>query len=805
MYNKIFIFFIFLFFKLSLWGQVTVSGHVKDKNNGEPLIGAVVRTGDNKVSAFTDNAGYFTLSVPNSIRFLYADYLGYKTDSLPIGGTKKVFFKLQSGVETTTIDVVVNKDSLEVRKAQTGRHELNLLIAKSAPMMLGESDIMKSLQYLPGVKGTMEGGASFSVRGGSPDQNLVIYDGVPIYNTNHAFGLFSVFTTESIKKVVMYKSGFPAKWGERMSSIIDISMKDGNMKDYHVQAAVSTITGSLFYEGPIIKDKLSLVFSARRSYVDVFIQGLPDVPKPYFYDLSSKLTWNLNDKIKLAIGVYNGDDKLKFKEQYYSEDIDGVKRFKETENALSWGNNLVYLKGNILHKNNAASNISLFYSRYHFAFNGTDSVNESNGLYSRYLEYNYLTAITDFGLRYDWSRQLNKKHQLGLGGGYIYHQFTPDFYTNLTRINGVNKTFQEEKNQAKAHEMYAYLQDEWYMLPNLLVNFGLRGNSFKSDSSQWYLNVEPRITGSLALGGNQSLKASAMLVHQYVHLLSVSSLSLPLDAWVPSTNKIKPGRSYQFDLSYEKIMKKSLKITASVYYKKIYNSIDQNPDEPFLNFKNWETKVAMTNGNAYGLELFLEKTRGRLTGSLAYTLAWSNRKYQNELLNNNAEYRYRYDRRHDLSLVLRWQIGGAKVKSNGKIFKKYLTTSFMLASGNLYSLPTGIIPSVTQENPSQLRPFQHTSITNVYYLENINNYEAPSSHRLDLAYSIEKQNKKFTTTWTFGVFNAYNNINTFAITVSPPESNPSGIYQIKQYGTFPILPFISLKVDFNSRILDNQQ
>lgn len=790
----------FLILSINVVAQVTVSGHVKDKNTGEPLIGALVRSAGGEAVAVTDNAGHFSLYLPNTVQTLCAEYLGYATDSLPVGTDRKFFFKLSPGIETKTIEVVANKDSLELRTPQTGRHELNLELAKSAPMVLGEPDIMKSLQYLPGVKGTMEGGASFSVRGGNPDQNLIIYDGVPVYNTNHAFGLFSIFQTESIKKVVMYKSGFPSRFGERLSSIIDISMKDGNMKAYHAQAMVSNIAASLFYEGPIVKDKLSLVVAGRRSYLDVFLVGTPDAPKLYFYDFSSKLTWRINDRIKLAAGIYNGDDKILFIDNKTTLDLKRDE-WKQSQNAMNWGNNLIYLKGSVLHNDNSVSNLSLFYSQYRFSFFLKDTsrvlVNDTIRE-SGYENTDYATSVADLGLRYDWSKALGAKHQLGLGGGYIYHRFQPDFYNQLTRINGKLISYGEQESKVAAHEAYAYLQDEWQLHRNLVVNIGLRGSVFKSDSSQWYANLEPRASVSWLLGHNQSLKSSAMLVHQYVHLLSISSLSLPLDAWVPVTNNVKPGKSYQFDLAYERIMKGGLKFTVSVYYKVMKNTIDQNPNESFLNFRNWENKVAMTDGNAYGAEFFLEKTRGRLTGSLAYTLAWSNRKYQDPLLNNGAEFRYRYDRRHDLSLLARWQIGAAKTKANGKVVKKFLTGSFVLSTGNLHSIPTGVVPMVSVNNPGYFQPEQQASASNVFYLDKVNNYEAPISHRLDLAYAFEKQNKKTKVTWSFGLFNAYNHLNTFALKLVKPGDGLISSYQIRQYGTFPVLPFISFKIDFNS-------
>ncbi len=785
-----------LFFSSSLKAQLRLSGHVKDKASGEPLIGAIVRNAQSNIFAVTDNAGIFVINVPSETKVLYAEYLGYLTDSLAINQNNKLYFKLNSGLVLNTIEVIANQDSLEIRKPQTGRHELNMELAKASPMVLGESDIMKSLQFLPGIKATMEGGASFSVRGGSPDQNLIIYDGTPIYNSNHAFGLFSVFATETIKKVVVYKSGFPAKWGERLSSVIDVSMKDGNMQNYHAQASLSNIAGSVFYEGPIVKNKVSLVVSGRRSFVDAFFAGSRSAPILFFYDFSSKATWNVNDKVKLSLGFYNGADKIQYRE--VDQIPNDVSETRTSLNGLSWGNILAQFKGNILHKNNSFSNFSLFYSRYQFNFSSTDSTSKSDlGTLVRtdFNDFNYNSLVSDIGLRYNWTKSLGTRHLVELGGGAIYHYFTPDSYSQVKRENGKAISSSLINNQAAGFEGYLYAQDDWQIHPNVSANIGLRGSVFKNDSSGFFVNIEPRATVSWALGQNQAIKGSAILVHQYVHLLAVSGLSLPIDAWVPVTDKIKPGKSYQFDLSYEKLMKKGFKFSSSAYYKLLYDNIDQNPNESFANFKNWETKVAITDGNAYGLEFFIEKNRGKLTGSLGYTLAWTNRKFQNEQLNNNQVYRYRYDRRHDLSLLLRWQIGN-KTKSNGKVVKKYITTAFTFATGNLFTMPTGTITTIDQQNPTYFQTVSQTSLSNSYYLSNINNIEAPSSHRLDLAYVFEKQNKKTKITWSFGLYNAYNNVNTFSLKVGNNQYTNKKV--VKQYGTIPVLPFISFKIDFNS-------
>jgi hypothetical protein len=653
---------------------------------------------------------------------------------------------------------------------------------KELPAILGEVDVLKTLQLLPGVQSGSEGTSGLYVRGGSPDQNLMLLDGVPLYNVNHLFGFFSVFNADAIKNVTLTKGGFPARFGGRLSSVLDINMKDGNMKEYHGEGSVSNIAAKFTFEGPIIKDKASFMISARRTYFDVFAApfialanaSTPEFsvnPAYYFYDINAKLNYKISDKDHIYFSVFNGLDKFALEAETTYENY-----YSKIETGLDWGNTISALRWNHVWNGKLFSNATATYSRYNFNIGASyvDRVNDDRSAVAGI----YTSGIEDWSGKIDFDYVLNPNNYIRFGANYTNHRFSPGA-TNLEFEFGNEPPIDTVVGSADifADEFFAYVEDE-IKLGNFKANIGVHA-SFFNVGGQLYQSYQPRIGVNYKLPNDLAIKASYSQMQQYINLLANEGIGLPTDLWVPSTENIKPQTSWQVALGLAKTFG-DFEVSIEGYYKEMDNLLSYREGANFLFSadSDWESKVTQGIGNSYGVEFFVQKKKGKTTGWLGYTLAWSNRKFDD--VNGGEWFPFTYDRRHDLSLVAVHEFS-ERISLSG---------TFVYGTGRAVTLPTykyfAILPS---------REFYWRNV--IERAPNKNNFRMSDYHRLDISLKFYKRKNikgfEFDRWLIFSVYNAYNNLNPFFMESSFDQN---GDIAFREYGLFPLIPAIAYRMKF---------
>lgn len=774
---------LFIHGNLHAQSRYTLSGYVKDSLTGETLIGATLQAGTGGKGVNSNAYGFYSITLEAGDYEVTCSFVGYESRRYLIRlNSNQNFNFLLPPRATASQEVVVyaKRRDENVKTAQMGRFDLSVAKVKALPVLLGEVDLLKTLQLLPGIRNAGEGNTGLYVRGGGPDQNLIILDDAVVYNTGHLFGFFSVFNSDAIKNVTLIKGGMPAQYGGRLSSVLDVAMKDGNSNKLQVDGGIGLISSRLSIQGPVKKDKASFIVSARRTYIDVLAK--PFVPKSsafsgsgyYFYDLNTKINYKISDKDRLYLSGYFGKDVFDFRNSRRSFNAN-----------IPWGNATATLRWNHVFNQRLFANTTLVYNKYNFAFNAAQ--NNFN--------IKLASGIRDLNAKIDFDYYPAPQHKVKFGGLYTYHKFTPNVLSGsqdstVFRPNNANNKY--------AREAAVYIQDDWELSDKLKLNLGLRYSAFtqvgpytrydedangnKLDSVVYtrgktvktYGGLEPRFTFRYALNDATSLKASVTRNLQYIHLVSNAGSTLPTDLWVPSTYYVQPQIAWQYAAGFFKNFKDNTYETSlELYYKDMRNQIEYkegytpsltDPEKQFVFGKGW----------SYGAELYVGKNKGRMTGWLGYTLSWTWRQFPQ--LNGGEKYFAKYDRRHDLSAVATYELN-----------KKWkLSGVFVYGTGNATTLPERfyIIGGVLTQEYSR-----------------VNQYRLPAYHRLDFAATytpIPKRPRKIHGSWVFSVYNVYSRANPYFIyfdQTGSPYDNTLKV-EARQVSLFPVIPAVTYNFKF---------
>jgi len=780
---------------LSAQQKFTISGYMSDAETGEKLIGANIFEKNSLQGNVSNTYGFYSLTLPAGPADIEVSYIGFanQTMEFDLDRDTTINFNFSSSLELETVVVEADKLYRIEEDAQMSRMEIPIEQIKKIPALLGENDVMKALQLLPGVQSGGEGQSGLYVRGGSPDQNLVLLDGVPVYNVSHVLGIFSVFNADAIKNVSLTKGGFPARYGGRLSSVLEINMKEGNAKEFHGEGSIGTISSKLTLEGPIIKDKMSFIVSGRRTYLDLLAKPFVALAnkqnnfgekiglKLYFYDLNAKLNYKINDKHRLYLSAYSGADV--FETSIASSD-------DKFTGGISWGNLISSFRWNYKITNKLFANTTLNYSNYdidiYSSFEDTfDSRTESVSL-------NYRSGIRDLSAKIDFDYIPNPKNYIRFGVNVIDHKYTPGVASFKLSLDDINLDTIFGSQITNSIETSLYVEDE-ITLGKLKANIGLHSSLFNVNN-ETYTSIQPRIGLRYLLPRDIAIKASFNTMTQFVNLLTSEALSLPTDLWVPSTERVKPQQAWQAAIGAAKTFDDQYEFSIEAYYKKMDNlvSFKEGSSFAFGLEDDWQNKITQGSGEAYGLEFFLQKKRGKTTGWIGYTLSWNNRTF--EEINGGETFPFRYDRRHDISIV-------AIHNFNDHIS---LSGTWVFGTGNAFTLPKFRYPYEQVSFPttdSNGNPTFNTSTSQVENLGKKNDFRMTNYHRMDISLELTKQKKRFLRTWVFSVYNLYFHSNPyFVIPRDKRITDSNGVTTservFSEISILPIIPSISYKIKF---------
>jgi hypothetical protein len=772
--------------------KYTFSGYVKDTANGETLIGATVYLKEIKTGAAANEFGYFTLSAPPGTYTAVVSYIGFESKEfkLDLNQNTRLNFQLKTrSIQTQEVVVTGERTDRNVKSTEMSRLEISGETLKQLPVIMGEPDVLKAITLLPGIKSGGEASTGFYVRGGGPDQNLVLMDEGVIYNPAHLLGFLSVFNADAVRNVEIIKGGMPANYGGRLSSILSVNLKEGNNQKYKFSGGIGTIASRFAAEGPIVKGKSSFIVSGRRTYIDILVKPfIADSLRSngyYFYDLNLKTNYILSDKDRLFFSGYIGSDIFTFTSPAN----------KEINFNIAWGNKMASMRWNHVYSGRLFANMSLIYNRY-------DLNNEFRfGLGDFKAKFVTSSGIQDVTLKYDLQHNPSSKHKLKYGGLYTFHTFKP----GIANGNLGATTIKEEIENQYANEFALYALDEWQITQRLTVNAGLRYVAFNQIgpytqyefndqqlktgvSKSWSLGesiafhhgLEPRLAATYLLTENSSLKGSFTQTYQFLHLATTSGAAFPSDLWIPSSQKVKPQLAYQYALGYYNNFKdNAYESSVEIYYKPMYNQIEFKPGTQLFFNQNLESAVIPGKGLSYGIEFFLKKKFGSTTGWIGYT--WSRTTRQFAELNDGQPYFYRYDRTHDVSVVLT-QVLSKKWSFN---------FVFVFGTGNAITLPNGRMPFRVGYDRQTNEP----KFVFIDLYDKINSYRLPSYHRADISFTyVHKKTEKWESAWNFSVYNVYNRANPYFVYFVPDIEKQ----EVKAYMVylFPILPAVTWNFKF---------
>jgi hypothetical protein len=744
--------------------KYTVSGTVKEKSSGEIIAGANVTVVEKPgVGVAANEYGFFSLSLPKGNYTLRFSYAGRKLELVPVTLDSNITLSIQLTEEAVMQEVVITgkKRNDVLTKASIGVEVLDMKTAAKIPVVFGEKDLVKTIQLLPGVKSNGEGTNGFSVRGGATDQNLIILDEAPVYNASHLLGIFSTFNSDAIKDATIIKGNSPAQFGGRLSSVLDVKMKEGNNKKYQVSGGLGLISSRLTIEGPIQKDKSSFIVSGRRTYADMLAKLSPDFKglKLYFYDLNAKANWQINATNKLFFSGYFGQDELAVSNMFGSK----------------WGNATGTLRWNSILNRKLFSNTSFIFSNYDF---NVGFKTEGNTI-------NYNSHIKDLNLKQDFTFYPNSKNTIRFGFNVIQHTITP------TKTEGTNIV--STKTGRKGLENAVYAGNSWKVNDKINIDYGLRfsfynvlgGDTYniyqnnqltqsinlaKGKVGKTWYNLEPRFSMNYQLNNGANLKLGYARNTQNLHLMSNSTGGSPTDQWIGNSYNIKPEVADQVSLGLNKNFgNNKYELNAEAYYKLMQNQIDYRDGADINTVPDIESELLFGKGRAYGLEFLLRKKTGKLTGWVGYTISKTERKING--INNGQWYNAKQDRTHDLSVVgiyeltKRWTLSG----------------TFIYTTGNAVTFPTG--------------KYELNGMT-IYQYSNRNADRMPATHRLDISATYEKPSKRrFQSSWSFGLYNVYGRQNPFSMTFRENKTNPQKIDAV-QTSLFQWIPSVTYNFKF---------
>ena len=778
----------------------TISGYVIDAASKETLIGATIVDKNSGKGCATNSYGFYTLTLNSGQVDLQVSYVGYTQQNKTLDLKENLSLNFALETNTTLDEVVVEgtRATVSARSPQMSVIELPVQQIKSIPTLFGEADVLKAIQLLPGVQNGSEGSAGMYVRGGGPDENLLLLDGVPVYNVNHMMGFFSVFNPDALKNVTLYKGSFPAHFGGRLSSVVDIRMKEGNMQQYHGNVSVGLISSKFNLEGPIMKDKLSFNLSFRRTYSDLLMKPALWIAKMqmdevnklkagyYFYDFNGKLNWKLSDKDRLYLSFYSGDDAIylgiKNKDYAYND----VQYQNYLNMDWKWGNKVAALRWNHVMSQQLFLDASVNYTQYrHNLGMGITEENiyhyqQQNASVKDEFSMAYKSGINDLTAKVDFDYTPLPNHEIRFGGNYTYHMFRPE--VQAMKIIAGNETEVDTtagSPKVFAHETALYAEDNMTLGDIFRVNAGLHYSTFTVEGKT-YQSVQPRLSTSVMLASNLSLKAGYAYMTQYVHLLSNSSLSLPTDLWVPVTANIVPMNAHQVSLGAFYEMPRLFDISVEGYYKTMDNLLEYKDGASFFgSSERWDEKVCMGKGWSYGVELLVQRSFGKTTGWVGYTWAHAKRQFDREgmVLNQGKVFPAKYDRRHDLSITVQHKFSD----------RFDLSGTWVFSSGNCGTLGTQIYEGLPNG----------WGIPSINALER-NNFRLGSYHRLDVGMNFHKQKEHGIRTWNISIYNAYNHNNPFIVYTDYKwdEATQTEKKVLMQASLFPIIPSVSYSYKF---------
>ncbi len=759
-----------------IYSQSTlISGTVSDSISGEFLSGAVVIEVESNLASTTNHYGFFTLKPKSNHPNITISYVGYieKTISIQDLNDTILNIKLVSSNELSEVIIFGNKPLQNV----SGSSEITipLKLSKKLPSFMGEPDILKTIQHLPGVQTGVEGTSGIHVRGGSPDQNLMLIDEVPVYNVGHLMGFFSVFNTDAIRSTNFIKGGFPARYGGRLSSVIDVKMKEGNLNEFKLNGNIGLLSSQLMVEAPIVKNKLGFMLAARRTYYDLFFSPILRMTTNSragynFYDLNGSLNYCINDKNSIYYSLYNGLDK-----GHIEPDV----RSKLSENnQLKWGNNIHSLRWNHIFNKGIFSKLTFAYTGYRYTNSRSFTDTQSSTLFPEtVVESGYTARINDLILKYNVEQTNITNHQLRYGLGITRHKYRPGETSIFSKEQQIDTMI--IAREISAFEINGYFEDAISISDRLKINIGAHLSSFNVDDTSYY-SFEPRVSILLKIGERGALKGSYTKATQYIGLLTSTNVGLPTDLWIPATKIIPPQRSHQFVLGYHYNMKWA-NLTTEIFYKEMTGLVEFREGASYmLGRENWDELIAIGNGEAYGIEFLAEKNLGKITGWLSYTLS----KNQRHFIDIDPSFPYKYDRRHNISL------SGAYNFSK----KRSLSASWVYYSGENITLSNARYLS----HPALIfRDFSFAYIlpglSTVESFPERNNFKMDAYHRLDIGYSLNKKKKNSDITWRFGVYNVYSRKNTFFSMML--ENDDDEVYLAK-FTFAPIMPYIRYEFKF---------
>lgn len=751
--------------------KVTISGTITSAKTGETLIGASVKIANSSAGGTSNEYGFYSLTAAKGNYTIEFSAVGLKTRQQQVDLQKNVTLNVSLEEESRELETVVVKTTgrRSITNPQMGMDRLTIAETKNIPMLLGERDVLKTIQLLPGIKSAGEGSSGFFVRGGAADQNLILLDEATVYNASHLLGFFSTFNSDAIKDITVYKGGMPAQYGGRLSSVLDIKMNDGNNQDYSVSGGIGLISTKLNVEGPIQKDKSSFLISGRRTYVDMFLKLSSDSAinsnRLYFYDLNAKLNYQLGKKDRLFISGYFGRDQLGVGETF----------------GLQWGNGTGTVRWNHIFNSRLFSNTSFIYSNYDYKITIRSGSND----------FDVFSQIRDLNLKQEFQWYAGSRNTIRFGVNSIYHTIRPGEITASITSNVNTESRQRRyswENGFFASNMFKASEKINFTYGARLTTFSILGkgdfynidpegnvtNTFSYKRGEFvktYVNVEPRLAASYIFNPTASIKASYVRNVQNLHLVSNSTTGSPTDKWLASTNIIKPEISDQVSLGwYKNFAGNKYELTVESYYKTLQNQIDYRTGANiFINSDAIESQLLFGKGRAYGIECLLRKQTGKLTGWLSYTLSKSERKING--INNNQWYNARQDRTHDIAIVGSYQLNR----------KWTLSANWIYYTGDAVTFPAGKYRVDNQV---------------VFYYTERNGYRLPNYHRLDLGATLQlKKTKKYSSELAFSLYNAYGRENAYTIAFKESEEDPQKTEAV-QTALFKYIPSVSFNFKF---------
>lgn len=792
-----------IFFFICTWQadaqSFTISGTVTDRETGETLIGVTVLDRHSNKGTLTDANGRFSLTLKRDSVDLLVSYVGYtpNREQFYLDANRTYYFKLVHSIELKEVTVTAERVQ-DVKSSQMSANEMPIEQIKAIPVLFGEADIVKAIQLLPGVQSGNEGSSGMYVRGGGPDENLYLLDGVVLYNVNHMGGFFSAFNTDAVKNVTLYKGSFPARFGGRLSSVLDVTANNGNSQQLHGNLSIGLISAKLSLEGPIVKDKTTFNISARRTYADLFM--VPIIKKLsksgndgsnfnagyWFYDINAKATHKFSDKSRLFASFYMGSDKV-YANVRTATSL-GEDQYLGSKDR--WGNILAALRWNYAITPKIFMNATASYTRYTNQLYGSVSKSDANSSNQQSTitgEYN--SGIQDLTVRTDFNYTPNPDHNVKFGAYYTHHWFTPEvmeghvnYFDQVQMSDTLTVDTATGVMMTPANEYVLYAEDDWSIGQMVKVNYGLHLSGFHVENS-FYPSIQPRLSGRLLLTDDLSLKVGYAYMTQYMHLLSTTGISLPTDLWLPVTDRVKPMKAHQVALGLFYSWSGIADFSVEGYYKHMSNLIEYKDGMTLFGAPdNWEDMVVAGDGWAYGVEILIQRSIGKFTGWIGYTWSRTMHHFNREgnVLNNGKPFPAKYDRRHDVSIVLSY-------KFNKKID---ISATWVFSSGNALTLAMQRYPQAS-DNPDDYNTTSGTQ--ELSYISSRNNFRMPNYHRLDLGANFHRtfKNPRLHRTISVSVYNVYNRKNPYMLYVSRANSYRGYGSALMQLSLFPILPSVA--------------